>query len=819
MRRRQGLAVSVRLRAPGLIRALAVTFFTAALPWCAAAEAELASALDNYRVQWRSYVLTDVTVPDHQRIGWERVPGGNDGVDSLRTVEDGEGKSLIGRNESAVLETTVIGPARVAFHWKAEPDQGDLLVFRFSEKNGSAQPTLRRYESTGGGWERVEENLNGEDVVYRLSWSYERDNSDPSGGAAWLDDITISGKHYGRIVPEADHPQGDGTPRYVILQWPTIPGRVYQLRYYDADGVAQDATERMEARDNHMKVPERKYLYEQRKDNYEVVLLEPPAIVKAPPERTMEVVEGDSLSLAYEASGTGDILWVWTFDGVLISEDWPDSESVVEVDTSSDGRKMELRIKTVTESHDGTWRVTVRDGESAPSVKVHVFQPPVVGNMRFILGSDPKGETSAAPGPGPFPVELGEKFCITTAHEVAGSGQVRVQWQKRDATLGALWEDLPGETEGRLCRNAASGGDEGAYRLAARNEWVQSPVFGPEVAVRVLHPARVTHLFCTEPVNLYQGDVVALTAEPTGTPPFKYQWFKEGQKTDDGVTLDLPTERAYSGYDEYIVRVEGNGKTVTQASPVHVGVRKLEPRKLSDLDIVMLPVRGGRFNMGSNEESAAGNEGPMRKVVLTRSFWMSRTEISNRQWLKVMGGESGGRPDNKLPVSVSHDEAVKFVDALNRRERMGGRLPTGWTYALPTEAQWERAARIARPPPVGQERGSRLQPVDSGTADGEEFLGLLGNAWEWTTDWYRKRYDPKDITNPGGPPEGVLRVLRGGGVDIKPLAITPTIRHRAVPNRSRTVFGMRIVLDRPFVAERYVVHELVCPGEPAGEAR
>lgn len=813
---------------------LAAAFFTAAVPsnvLADAPDATLASALDNYRVEWETYV-EGIRGVVSGRQGWERVAGGKDGVDSLRTAEV-NGKSDIGRNESAVLETEVTGPAQVVFYWKAKPAEGDALVFQFerrscSEKTpseGGGQGSRIVYEDAKRGWKRIERKLEEKNVVYCLSWSYEKDGSDPSGGAAWIDSFVVSGERYERIEPEIPSGKSDG--EYVVLSWQTVPGRCYQLWYVDLDdGVKKTASGPMEAEGVRMVHDERKRLYEQRKDTYEVRLLEPPSIVMMPPQQEMDVVEGDDLRIAYEAEGSGDISWDWTFNAdPLLDSPLPD------VEIRHGEGSVELHIRKIIEAHEGTYRVTARSpqgsrcpqgwgGESPPGVQVRVFQPPEVGDMRFTMRMDIKAEQEQV-SDDPVRVGLGEAFCIV-AGRVGGSEPVNVVWQKRSSAADDVWVNLD-ETDRRLCRKQADADDKGTYRLAARNEWTNNDfVFGPEVDVRVLHPAQTMHLFCTEPIELFENDRIDLTVRPTGTKPFEYRWYRNEEILGESTAvLALSTETASKdgGYDEYIVQVKGLTGPWSQATPVRVAVQKLDPHMISDLGIRLLPVRGGKFVMGTDQRTAEDNEGPQREVVLRRSFWMGRTEISNEQWHSVMGGEAGARSRGDLPAVVSHDEAVGFAEALTMREREHGRLPAGWAYVLPTEAQWERAARSMSPTAdcaAADADSGVLQPVDPAGASDGNFQWLLGNVWEWTADWYRQRYDPNDTMDPKGPDSGTRRTLRGGGNDMNLCALTPTTRYGAAPNRRGGTFGFRIALDRPVVPARYVVDALRCPDKSAG---
>ncbi len=187
--------------------------------------------------------------------------------------------------------------------------------------------------------------------------------------------------------------------------------------------------------------------------------------------------------------------------------------------------------------------------------------------------------------------------------------------------------------------------------------------------------------------------------------------------------------------------------------------------------------------MGSpdSEVGRGTDEGPQHRVTLTRGYWLGTYEVTQRQFEALMGNNPSDQRDDggDLPVeNVSWDNAMEFCALLTARERRAGRLPTGYAYTLPTEAQWEYACRAGTIGPYygNGSLGAVGWYINNSGGSGhphrvgqklENAWGLYdmhGNVWEWCSDWYGD-YSSGTINDPTGPISGMRRVLRGGGVD------------------------------------------------------
>lgn len=236
---------------------------------------------------------------------------------------------------------------------------------------------------------------------------------------------------------------------------------------------------------------------------------------------------------------------------------------------------------------------------------------------------------------------------------------------------------------------------------------------------------------------------------------------------------------------------------------------------LTDSGIELILIPSGTFTMGSptSEKDRDGDdEGPQTEVTLSQDFWLGKTEVTQRQWQSIMGSNPSRFKGEERPVeSVSWDEAMEFCINLTFREQKAERLPAGYEYALPTEAQWEYACRAGMVTrfPYGDDFGYKqlgkyawyLGNSDALTHDVEGKLenqfGLYdmhGNVWEWCLDWYSGSYPGGNVTDPKGPSSGVDRVLRGGGWSDPGRHLRSSDRSGTRPYNRRAFLGFRVSL-------------------------
>jgi formylglycine-generating enzyme required for sulfatase activity len=214
--------------------------------------------------------------------------------------------------------------------------------------------------------------------------------------------------------------------------------------------------------------------------------------------------------------------------------------------------------------------------------------------------------------------------------------------------------------------------------------------------------------------------------------------------------------------------------------------------RVAGFGIPMVLVPGGEFDMGS--ERFAGSK-PVHTVRI-RPFYLGEFEITQAEWKSLMGSNPSTHQGEKFPEAekmpverVSWEDAVAFVGKLNEKVPGGG-------FRLPTEAEWEFAARTAGaiPEPAGPGQSSP-RPVGKGRRDNLGLYDMLGNVWEWCSSLGSPYpFDAADGRESAGP--GV-RILRGGGFGDPADLLDPTLRHTERPNRRLRWNGLRLARSVP----------------------
>jgi sulfatase modifying factor 1 len=145
----------------------------------------------------------------------------------------------------------------------------------------------------------------------------------------------------------------------------------------------------------------------------------------------------------------------------------------------------------------------------------------------------------------------------------------------------------------------------------------------------------------------------------------------------------------------------------------------------------------------SSKDSSFTNSFGMKMISVNgKKYYLAATELTQGQWVAIMGENPSGFKGDNLPVeTVSWDEAVAFCKRLTAREQEAGKLPKGYVYALPSEKQWEYACRAGTTEgdagPVDAMAwydADSTKPVGTKKANSWGFHDMLGNVWEWCGD-------------------------------------------------------------------------------------
>jgi formylglycine-generating enzyme required for sulfatase activity len=213
--------------------------------------------------------------------------------------------------------------------------------------------------------------------------------------------------------------------------------------------------------------------------------------------------------------------------------------------------------------------------------------------------------------------------------------------------------------------------------------------------------------------------------------------------------------------------------------------------------------------MGSpdSDTESSESEKPQHDVTLTKPFLMARTEVTQQLWQAVMSSNpSYFTGDDKRPVEqVSWNDAQSFVAALNTVEGVIEK------YRLPTEAEWEYAARAGSTSPgygspdnIAWYSVGQTHAVKGKAANAWGLYDMLGNVWEWTADNWRDDWDRSSpywaataVTDPKGPASGSYRVVRGGSWSDSPSIARAACRTGSAPGRAAYVMGFRPARSLP----------------------
>ena len=251
----------------------------------------------------------------------------------------------------------------------------------------------------------------------------------------------------------------------------------------------------------------------------------------------------------------------------------------------------------------------------------------------------------------------------------------------------------------------------------------------------------------------------------------------------------------YKGED-----VEYVGIYTEEPSPVYT-----QTFSVNGVQFTMVDVEGGTFMMGATEEQgdqAFNSEKPAHEVTLS-SFSIGETEVTQGLWSAVMGDIPQQQlSGSEYPVmNISWYDCQTFVSKLSQL--------TGRTFRLPTEAEWEYAARggnhsngfmyagsndIDEIAWIDDNCGNQYHEVAMKKANELGLYDMSGNMWEWCQDWYGT-YPSEAVVDPTGPETGSYRIFRGGGWLDEARDCRVSRRYNFTPSSTDYSLGLRVVLE------------------------
>jgi formylglycine-generating enzyme required for sulfatase activity len=322
-----------------------------------------------------------------------------------------------------------------------------------------------------------------------------------------------------------------------------------------------------------------------------------------------------------------------------------------------------------------------------------------------------------------------------------------------------------------------------------------------------------------------QGASMTLSSRAEGK-YLNYQWYRNGQlisgATNEDYTIQDFNNSLHDG--KYSLVVSNDiGSVESDFIRVDAGKHRVDLNETVAMDMIWCPP--GTFMMGSpTSEANRGGDETQHQVTLSHGFYLGKYEVTQKQYETVMTGNPEGlnaKPsrwpnnDDRPVDQVSWKDAQIFLSRLNSIEQTAGRLPAGWKYVLPTEAQWEYACRAGTNTAyswgndINSSRANynwdgvwnkgndykKTRDVGQYAANPWGFFDMHGNVWEWVRDW-KANYPGGAQTNPEGPALSSHRVWRGGSWRKYNRSLRSATRDSASPGNRNHDIGFRIAFQK-----------------------
>ena len=278
------------------------------------------------------------------------------------------------------------------------------------------------------------------------------------------------------------------------------------------------------------------------------------------------------------------------------------------------------------------------------------------------------------------------------------------------------------------------------------------------------------------------------------TPPAKIT----GHAGDD--SMSSPIEPVAASFDDSL----GGPATIGESGPPVAKQPISVDFKIASLEMEFVWIPPGTFLMGSPEtEEGRFSRESLHEVTLSKGFFMQTTEVTQSQWIAVMGNNPSYFKACGVDCPVegaSWNDVQEFIGRLNENS-------DGEYYRLPTEAEWEYSCRagtsfrfntgdsesdLDRAGWYGENSGGKTHPVGLKEPNAWGLYDMHGNVWEWCRDWYGN-YPEYAVSDPTGPANGAARVIRGGAWYRPAEYCRTAYRYWYVPDYRYHYLGFRLV--------------------------
>jgi formylglycine-generating enzyme required for sulfatase activity len=262
-----------------------------------------------------------------------------------------------------------------------------------------------------------------------------------------------------------------------------------------------------------------------------------------------------------------------------------------------------------------------------------------------------------------------------------------------------------------------------------------------------------------------------------------------------GLTSAFFTVTGRAVTSQQTVTITAKLGSITKTAPLTVNA----PVVLFRMDFVT--IQPGEFNMGCSPGDGAcdNDETPVRPVRITRAFDMGKYEVQQQQWEGVMGSNPSFFRGADRPV-----EQVSWLEIQNFLQRMNAR-GDGYRYRLPTEAEWEYAARAGSTGATygslnniawhSENSGGQTHPSGMKDPNAWGLYDIYGNAWEFVADWYGP-YAAGAAVDPKGGGDTGAKVMRGGSWTFEAGSYRASDRSRFPTDEKASFVGFRLVRER-----------------------